>query len=111
MSYEVIYKLKPIKEIEPGWWKLKWRPIFGIDGTWYFWSGGRFDPWRWRVCTWRDVYENGWNRGYKHFYFDVTLAGHTFDFWVQWDFIVHADGPSDVSVKRPLDLSEARLGS
>lgn len=27
-----------------------------------------------------------------------------FNFWIKWNFIVHKDGPSDVAVRRPLEV-------
>ena len=104
-AYDVIYLLKPIKEVEPGWWKLRWRPIW--RHTFSIYTSKNFDWFTWGFRCVRCDAQNGWNRSYNHFVFDMDfgkLGG--LNFWIRWNFIVHQDGPGDVSNPKPLNLDQ-----
>ena len=104
MSYEVIYKLKPVSEVEPDWWRLRWRPIWKHTFSIYILkSFGRNFGFRTYSCD----ANNGWNRSYRHQFLEIEGFGYRITTWIRWRFIVHKDGPSDVadSDKRPLDLT------
>ena len=53
-SYDFIYQLKPKYECEPGWWKLRWRPIRRERGTSGLarWAGDRL-AWILLVGNWK----------------------------------------------------------
>jgi len=116
MSYSWIYKLKPVKEVEPGWWKLRWRPVKNTikndGGTWnvYFETGVCGGPWRWwgmlGIQMWKNGAHNGWHRSYDRFDVRIGLLFLVINFWVKWNIIVHKDGPSDVAPekRRPLEV-------
>jgi hypothetical protein len=102
-TYDVIYLLKPEKEVEPGWWKLKWKPIF--RQTYSFYCMKVWGSYGLAFYTWTSHAQNGWHRSFKHRHFELQILNYRFSFWVRWRFIVHQDGPSDATIKRPLDLS------
>lgn len=103
-AYDVIYLLKPHYETEPNWWKLRWSPIW--RHTFSFYRVGYTRWWNWGIRSYRCDANNGWGRSYSHWFLDLELAGHSFMFWIRWNFIVHKDGPLDVAEenKRPLEL-------
>ena len=106
MSYEVIYMLKPkyedLKRGGAGWWKLQWRPIWKQTFSAYY--ERRSSSWfSFQLMNW-DA-RNGWHRSYKHRLVFLTIFTFKFAAWVRWDFMVHKDGPSDASEKRPLNIN------
>jgi hypothetical protein len=105
MSYDWIYKLPIGKEVEPGWYKLKWRPI--RRGTWNMWiNTNKVYRWNWNFAMgldiWRGGAHNGWGRSYDRL--DVILhCGYwNINSWIHWNVIVHKDGPQDGATKRKL---------
>jgi len=98
--YDVIYKLDPVAEVEPGWWRLRWRPIWRHTFSAYRCQWLKLIGVEW----WRSDARNGWNRSYKHFGIRIGVGFLVFEGWVKWNFVVHQDGPSDVSIRRPLEL-------
>lgn len=99
--YFEIYEMKPVKEVEPGWWKLRWKPI--RLGTWHFYA------FTWEkslgiLAYWGGAH-NGWHRSYDRFDLRIGLGFRTYNFWIKWNYIVHKDGPSDVATPRPLTLA------
>ena len=118
MTYDFIYKLKPLYEDlkvgGKGWYRLQWRPI--KNGTYNFYVTSNFFLLGRRFCLRSFVLglylypsgaHNGWNRGWKGFTVRIGLGLWDLNFWINWRIIVHKSGPSDVSDtdKRPLDLS------
>ena len=116
MSYDWIYKLKPVKEVEPGWWKLRWRPIKNrIDvphngGTWniYREQHGWVHKWwhMWGIQMWKTGVHNGWHRGWDRFDMRLGFGPIVINFWIKWNIIVHEDGPSDLEPRRALDIKK-----
>jgi len=105
----VIHKLKPIKEVEGGHWRLKWKCIRhrGIeegDGTWnvyvrkcydYHYVGLMFD-----VALPQDGSQYG--RRNNSFSARLGLWWCEVNFWVKWGFEastrVHGDGVDGIKV-------------
>jgi len=119
MSYDEIYKLKPLyedlKRGGPGWYKLRWKPIwFGtiyIYPEWTFNKMGKIIWQRHPAMLGLDIYNgnaahNGWNRSYERLDITIGLIFVKIRIWIKYDYIVHKDGPSDVSEenKRPLKI-------
>jgi len=97
MSYGFIYKLKPHNEVEPGWWKLKWKPIFKHTWNVFVYRGKLFG-----FRTYRIDANNGWHRSYKHLFVELDVLFKKITFWVKWDIVVHEDGPSDMKPRKSL---------
>ncbi len=119
MSYEYIYKLKPVEEIEPGWYKLRWRPIkhkgFNNTGTWNLYMYRTFMSFRknmFRFSCYDSGAHNGWGRSYDGFVVEVTLIWFVIGFWIRWNIKCMAEGPQDIAEedKKPLDLSGFKGG-
>jgi hypothetical protein len=102
--YPEIYAMEPHREVEPGWWSLKWKPI--RKGTFHFYC-----------FTWEknlglyirfNRIQNGWGRSYKRLDFNLGLGFRTYNAWIKYDYLVHKDGPSDVpdQDRRPLNIPE-----
>jgi hypothetical protein len=112
MSYEYIYMLKPVKEVSPGWWKLRWKPIKhrGYDnkeGTWNFYVSKLYKWHRSIGFTIRSSGEhNGWGRSYDAIGVEIALWFFRIDFWVKYNIIVCKDGPQDVAEedKKPIEV-------
>jgi hypothetical protein len=113
--YDVIYKLRPVRECEPGWWKLRWRPIW--RGTFSaYWSAHYPKSLKTRcgLCGVamfglgfrgrRQDAENGWGRYYKRLDLEIFLLWWTMNLWVRWDFRVMREGPLDMNPRRALDI-------
>ena len=82
MSYDFIYMLKPIKEVEPGWWKLKWKPIF--KHTWSIYTSGYRIKWfDWAFQMRVSGAHNGWNRSYDRFDIHIEVLGYDVCFWIR----------------------------
>ena len=109
MEYEFIYKLKPIKEVEPGWWKLRWKPI--KNGTYNIFITKEMISYSHHFIGIR-FYEvnahNGWHRSWDGRAFEIGLLFFTIHMWIIWNIVVHEDGPSDVRERKPLNLTKAR---
>ena len=114
MGYEYVYALTPVREVEPNWWKLRWRPIRhrGIDreGTWSIHTSRRYRNYRpigLRIS--KSGAHNGWGRSWDSWEIEISLWWVTVTAWVKYNIIVHKDGPLDVSdeKRRPLNLREA----
>lgn len=119
MSYDWLYKLEVGKEIEPGWYKLKWRPIknsaAGDGGTWNLWferqKVERFlsSGW-WGASTFLGfkIYKggahNGWGRSWERLDIEIGLLLFTINFWIKWNIHCHKDGPSDTAPMKPLNI-------
>lgn len=101
--YDVLYMLRPVREVEPGWWKLRWRPIWRHTFSIYR-SRTR---WFFGVWAYRTDANNGWHRSYKHLTVRFGVPLITFEVWFRWDFVVHKDGPSDVRNARPIIIPES----
>lgn len=100
MSYEDIYSLVPDYEIEPGWWKLKWKPLWRKTFSIYISRGYRCTGFgaRW----YERGAHNGWGRSYNAYQFEFLLFTWTLNFWIKWNYCVMAEGPSDQSPLRPI---------
>lgn len=103
--YDAIYMLKPVREVDTGWWKLRWRPIWRktISAYWLldrraFGLGFRAYP---------SGAHNGWGRSYSGATAVLFLGPLSFNFWVCWNFVVHKDGPLDMKQPKPLNIPDA----
>lgn len=109
MSYEEIYKMKPLyedlKRGGKGWWKLKWKPIwFGTIYIYNSWTFSKLGKVWWQkqpAYLGLDIHTgygamNGWNRSYDRVDISIGLIITTIRFWIKYNYIVHKDGPSDV---------------
>ena len=102
--YPDIYSLEPLKEIEPGWWKLKWKPLWRKTFSLYF-SSKYSRRYGFGLRFYFGGAHNGWGRGFDQVWFDLNLLIWELNGWVRWNYIVMAEGPSDMgSVKWPLSL-------
>ena len=104
MSYDDIYALKPVREVEPNWWKLRWRPLWRKTFSIYalrLWSHKSIG-----ASVWWEHISNGWGRSYRRIDFRLCLIWWDVNAWIKWDYRVHKDGPFDVAEKdrRPLDI-------
>ncbi len=101
MSYEDIYALTPVREVEPDWWKLRWRPLWGKTFSIYKSYGKCLG-----IMLSRNDVRNGWGRSYKRADLRIGLVVWSFDAWLHWDYVVHKDGPFDVaeSDRKPLAI-------
>ena len=113
MSYGFIYALPIESEVEPGFFKLKWRPIKHTretDGTWNIYCERYPCSFRkWGFESWdHGTHGYGHHRSWDGIAYRLCLWWFAIQFWVRWNVIVHKDGPSDVAddQRRPLDLSE-----
>jgi hypothetical protein len=80
---DIIDKLKPIKEIEPNWFKLKWKPI--KNGTYNFYILKYPDnKIRFRIYT---EHVNGWGRSWDGFVIELFILGYFISFWVHYNYI------------------------
>lgn len=110
--YPEIYAMTPMFEKEPGWWKLKWKPIwretisayvrrsYSHRGRWWHTVG-------FGISYRLDGAHNGWGRSYDSFSVDVRFLHWTFSAWIKWNYIVMAEGPSDGGEMVPLTLPSA----
>lgn len=117
MSFEFLYDLKAEKEISPGWYKLKWRPIKSrpepypcYHGTWdlYLIKTGAI---KFKI-KWHNRYaaHNGWGRDWERFDINVLFFKWDIGFYILWNIKVMEDGPMDVGEKnkRPIDISHLK---
>lgn len=108
-GYDAIYKMKPLYEDRrrggEGWYKLQWRPIW--KGTFnLYWT----KCWRGYRTLGVQISEaggahNGWGRSYDRLNVELFLYFLSIHFWAHFNFIVHKDGPSDITPMRPLTLT------
>ena len=123
MGYDEIYKLKPLYEDlnrgGDGWYRLQWKPIwFGTFFIYPDWSFGKLGKHFWHrnpsmlgIDFWTGAHaHNGWNRSYDRVDISIGIIFVTIRFWIKYNYLVHKDGPSDVSDKKPLDLSALEGG-
>lgn len=107
MGYEWIYKLKPIRETEGGWWKLKWKPI--KMGTYNIYITSCSKSWHSKMIGIR-FYEtnahNGWHRYWDGLVLEIGFCFFIINFWIRWNIIVHKDGPSDITPTKPLNIKQ-----
>jgi len=104
---EWYYKLKPIKEVEPDWYKLKWKPIkYGTYNIWFYSAFKSYLPtYLIGLRFWTSGYNRGWGKQWKGISVEFGLLFFEIHFWIRWNIIMHKDGPFDCEEKRPLDLS------
>lgn len=108
INFDFIYELKPIYEIEPGWYKLRWRPI--KNGTWNIWFEDTWHSWDYKrigITFRKGGAHSGWGRDWDDFKIDLHFGWFNINLWIIWNIQVMAQGPMDVSEedKKPLDLS------
>lgn len=105
-SYDVLYMLEPeyedLKRGGVGWYKLKWRPIWGHTFYLCRYKHENLFGVRWYRCDQR----NGYFRSYRHLEVYIGIPFFILSFWIKWDFMCHKEGPSDVRTRKPLDLTE-----
>ena len=105
----VIHKLKPKKEIEPGYWKLKWKCIKhkGIcedEGTWNVYVQKCWQYHYLGLMVDFALPADGSQYGRRHNSFNIRLGlwWCEVNFWVQWGFeastSVHGDGVDGITV-------------
>ena len=100
----VFHKLKPLKEIEPGWWSLEWRPI--KNGTWNLYTSRGHKGWRkFSIEKHDSSVHNGWGRSWDGFAIRICLYFLEINFWVHYNFICMKDGACDERPEKPLDFS------
>ena len=111
--YDVIYMLKPdyedIKNGGKDWWKLKWRPIW--RETYSIYCRKRFSGFNIGITYNNSDARNGWHRYYKHRHLRIGLLLWEFEMWIRYDFIVHKDGPSDATERKPLSIIQNMLAN
>ncbi len=104
MNY-IFHKLKPVKEFEPNWWTLKWKPI--KNGTWNLYtSKGYIGYRRFGLKIEESNAHNGWGRSWDGFSIRLYLYWIEIDFWLHYNFMCMTDGPADVKCGRqPLNFN------
>ena len=114
MSYGFLYDMKPVKEVEPGWFKLRWKPIkhtYPHGGTWNLYTSRLFRGHHaiGIICR-RSGEHNGWGRSWEDFSITVTLWSTLIEFWIRWRFHIMEEGPSDVAkgTRRPLNVAHLK---
>ena len=98
--YPDIYSLKPLREIDEDWWRLKWKPLW--KKTFNLYVSPVYRTLGLGFRCWRGDARNGWNRSYKRLDIEVWLLFWTCSFWIKWDYIVHRGGPTDMGFLCPL---------
>ena len=89
--YRSFYELPIKKEVEPGWFSFKWRPIKGATYYWWFSKSYRHS---FGVLVdistpkHRNGAHNGWGRSYDVFSFRSALFLWKFDFLVSTSVFV-----------------------
>lgn len=105
-----LYKLTPIRETEPGWYKLRWRPI--RNGTWHFYKCKAWPrKWSLGIKIYRGGAHNGWGRAWEDLNIQICFGRlGMIEAWIVWNIRVMGEGPGDVAEaqRRPLDLSRVR---
>lgn len=97
---DVFYNLKPQYECEPGWYKLKWRPIKGQ--TWNLFMM-KYPKWTFRFSKNDHGHKNGWGRYSDGVGYNLFIGKIMVMFWVRWNFKVSKDGPLD-SKRGPIKI-------
>lgn len=83
MDENLVWKeLEPIKEVEAGWWKLKWKPV--KNGTYNIFISNHTKMFG--IRFWSDSVHNGWGRSYDGFSVEIGFWW-TLNFWVSYNFI------------------------
>lgn len=111
--YSFIYELpvlyEDLKVGGDGWYRLGWRPIWKGNFNIYLtnqlwkWSGSlKFVGFRWYDTG----AHNGWNRSWDAKHMELGFFFFTLNIWLIYNVIVHKDGPSDGSKRRPLTIPE-----
>ncbi len=97
------HKLKPVKEIEPGWYILKWKPI--KNGTWNLYTSKGYKGYRKVGILMEETgSHNGWGRSWDGFSIYLYLYWVSFTFWLHYNFMCMKDGPTD-SPEQKLDFN------
>lgn len=107
---QVFHLLTPVKEIEPGWYKLKWRPI--KNGTYNLFITDTRRSWNTKflgVMYHNTSAHNGWGRDYDAFSITIGLIFFTITFWLHYNISCMAEGAKDGSQKIPLDFSKSKI--
>lgn len=105
--YHEIYKMKvayeDLKRGGKGWYKLKWKPIW--FGTYYLWISKPYKTYR-LGFEFHTAYSahNGWGRSYDRIDITISLIFYSLSFWIKYNYIVMASGPSDVKEPKPIDV-------
>ena len=106
----IIHKLRPVKEIEPGYWKLRWRPIKhtgrfdGGDGTWNMYWSKAWSSHPAGLTTYFALPADGCQYGRSSNTMTIRLGlwWGTVEFWVAWGFRAsteeHGDGVDGIDL-------------
>lgn len=105
--YDVLYMLEPVEEVSPGWWRLRWRPLWRYTYSAYVIKNLR-GSWGLGARSYRGDADNGWGRYWKGVTVEVWLLRWTWHAWVRWKFIVMEEGPFDTKERRPLAIPAER---
>lgn len=115
MEY-VFHKLTPVKEVEPGWFKLKWKPIkngtYNLYLTDTAWKRKGFRYWKLKslgVRFFEHGMHNGWGRAADGFHIEIGLFFCVINFWILYNIVCMREGASDVSERKPLDFINSKL--
>ncbi len=100
MKY-VFHKLTPQKEVEPNWFKLKWKPI--RNGTWNIYTF-KSTVWKIRFSIRDSSAHNGWGRSWDGFAINIQLGKYEIEFWIHYNLICHRDGAFDANPQIPLSF-------
>lgn len=123
--YPEIYAMRPAYECEPGWWKLRWKPIWGRTWRVYLWRPWKWDrrPRFWLKCFqsggfgfrwWRDDAHNGWGRSYECLCMEIRIFVLELGFWIKWNYRVMSSGPGSgtpVPLELPIEYHDARASA
>ena len=107
----IFHELTPIKEFEPGWFKLRWKPI--KNGTWNIaFRRSRNERYYFRVGKCGS--HNGWGRSWDGWDIDISLFGFYFLFWIHYNHECLREGPFDCTGTDgksiyPLDFTNSKL--
>ena len=95
----VFHRLKPVREVAPGYWKLRWRPIkhqgwrndqysTDLDGTYNIYTSKHYD---YKYVGIQFSYSrqcgiSQYGRRCRSFSITLQLWSRSVEFWVKWDF-------------------------
>ena len=99
MNVEDFHKLPVGKETEPGWRKLKWRPIKNC--TYNFYAIRKYSHYRPLGVLAAFCPVSNYGRSYSGFSTRLCLWWVEIEFWVHWNIKVCMNGFTDTEKQRP----------